>query len=220
MMFADAIQVMDFEGSRQSGVVEFGVVTLRQGRIEGVETRICAATGTISDADRRQHGLGEAAVADHPPFQSYWEYFAGLRERGPFCAHNAAVEDGLLRAVWPYPRRSPDFSGRAGTVLSWGPWLDTLAVYRSLYPDLASHKLEALVERFALGARLDEAAAVYCPPDRDRYHCALYDSLASAFLLLQLWDEPSLSGIGLEWLMAESAASGKARDDRRQGRLF
>jgi len=214
------IHVIDFEGSRESGVLEYGVVTLRDGTIESVRTRLCAATGRIRDQDRRQHGISESQLSGLPPFAEDWDYFAGLRQSGPLCAHSAAVEDGLLRAIWPYARRSPDF-GRAGeSVLSWGPWLDTLQLYRRLYPDLESHKLADLIERFGLVDALAAQAKQHCPEKRARYHCALYDSLASALLLLRLFAEPALKDRSLHWWLLESTASGPDREARGQGGLF
>jgi len=214
------IHVLDFEGSRQSGIVEYGLVTLRAGRIEGTETRLCRATGTISDGDRLQHGISEAAVAGSEPFEADWELFAGLRESGPFCAHHAAVEDGLLRAVWAYGRRSPDFSEEGLLTSGWGPWLDTLPLYRRVYPNLESYKLGDLVTLFELEGELESLADLHCPVRRARYHCALYDALASALLLKRLLELPELEAVSLRWLLQQSASSEAGREAMGQGELF
>lgn len=215
------VHVIDFEGSRQSGILEYGVVTLRGTRIEATETRLCGATGTISDRERKEHGISEDSVAGIPPFHRDWTYFAGLRRTGPFCAHNANVEDGFLRAVWPFPRSSPDFSTEDGVMnATWGPWLDTLYLYRRLHPRLPSHKLEPLIAAFGLGEELKEWGALYCPAERSSYHCALYDALASALLLRRLLAEPEYENPGLRWLFVQSSASDAARESREQQRLF
>src|SRR5210317_977968 len=91
------IHVIDFEGSRQSGIVEYGVVTVVGGRVTESYTRICAAQGTITDRDRQQHGISEAASQANPPFADEWSLFSRLREQGPFCAHSVQVESGLLQ---------------------------------------------------------------------------------------------------------------------------
>ena len=62
-MFETPIHVIDFEGSRQSGVVEYGYVTLEQGVVVDSQTRVCAPVGTISDLDRVQHGISESRAA-------------------------------------------------------------------------------------------------------------------------------------------------------------
>lgn len=219
-MYTTPIHVLDFEGSRQSGVVEYGFVTLLNGDLVDSQTRICAPRGTISDLDRGQHGISEELASGQASFEEEWLIFADLRESGPFCAHNAVVEDDLLRGVWPAPRISPDFSEDNVETASWGPWLDTLHIYRHLYPQLESHKLQSLIEVFDLQKKLDWQASVICPPDRSRYHCALYDALASALLLQRLSDERELEGASLRWLFLQSAASCAARDSMGQQELL
>lgn len=217
---ATPIHVIDFEGSRQSGIVEYGVVTLLGTKIAAVQTRLCAPIGTISDQDRLQHGISEDAAGQEARFDADWSYFANLREKGPLCAHSATVEDGLLRSVWSYPRNSPDFSREGESVAAWAPWLDTLQLYRSIYPQLSSYKLSDLITDFGLLAALDELAALYCPEKRRRFHCALYDAFASALLLKRLYTEPDLEPVSLHWLFLHSASTSTARDSLGQLDLF
>lgn len=219
-MIDTPIHVIDFEGSRQSGIVEYGVVTLAGAKIVATYTRLCAAVGTISDRDRQQHGISEQAAAEQACFDTEWDFFAQLRATGPLCAHNAAVEDGLLRSVWPYPRSSPDFSAVGRSIASWGPWLDTLYLYRRIYPQLDSHKLGDLILLFDLQTSLDKHAALYCPVKRRHYHCALYDTLASALLLRRLYDEPDLDSLSLHWLFLHSSSTDAGRDAIGQQDLF
>ncbi|MBL6920067.1 MAG: 3'-5' exonuclease [Puniceicoccaceae bacterium] len=211
-MFDTPIHVIDFEGSRQSGVVEYGYVTLENGEIVASQTRICAPAGTITDLDRGQHGISEALASSEALFEADWSLFARLRQSGAFCAHNASVEDGFLRAVWSCPRTSPDFAEPGQTTATWAPWLDTLHIYRRVYPQLENHKLQALIEIFDLQATLDAQAVTICPAARRYYHCALYDALASALLLRRLTEEPTLKGASLRWLFLQSAGSVAARD--------
>ncbi|MEE2988153.1 MAG: 3'-5' exonuclease [Verrucomicrobiota bacterium] len=219
-MFVIPIHVIDFEGSRQSGVVEYGYVTLENGEIVDSQTRICAPVGTITDLDRSQHGISEGRASKHTFFELEWSLFARLRQSGAFCGHNALVEDGFLRAVWPCPRISPDFAEPGQVTATWGPWLDTLHIYRRVYPQLENHKLQALIEIFDLQAALDAQAATICPTERRRYHCALYDALASALLLRRLADEPTLKGASMHWLFMQSAASVAARNAMGQQELL
>ena len=213
------IHVIDFEGSRHSGIVEYGVVTLCGTKIVATQTRLCAPIGTISDQDRIQHGITEEAAAREARFDADWFYFADLREKGPFCAHNAIVEDGLLRSVWPCPRNSLNFAKEGEYAATWGPWLDTLQLYRSIYPQLSSYRLSDLIVNFRLQTVLDELAELYCPEKRRQFHCALYDAFASALLLKHLYTEPELASASLYWLFLQSAASCMARDSVGQGQL-
>lgn len=211
---------VDFEGSRGSGVLEYGVVTLVGGTIGETRTRLCQATGRVRAEDVAVHGLREEAVATQPPFVDEWELFAGLRERGPLAAHYAGVENALLKAVWPYPRNSPDFARPGGRLIEWGPWIDTARIYAQLYPQLDSGRLEALVAACGLQGELDTLAAERCPPERRRYHAALYDALAGALLLASLARDPQLAQLTTLQLLALSTLDGDKRDALQQRELF
>ena len=90
---------------------------------------------------------------------------------------------------------------------SWGPWLDTLSIYRRLYPDLDNYQLNTLISLFKLEESLNQLAQEYCPKERIRYHCALYDALACALLLQRLFSLEELKGLSLFQLFTLSASS-------------
>jgi DNA polymerase III epsilon subunit-like protein len=211
---------IDFEGSRASGILEFGVAEVFGGKIASTRTRLCRAIGRVRDEDAAIHGLREEALATHAPFADDWEYFAGLRERGPLAAHYAGVENALLKSVWPYPRNSPDFARPGERMIDWGPWIDTARLYTQFYPKLESGKLESLVAAGGLQGELDALAAAHCPSDRHRYHAALYDALAGALLLASLARDPQLANLSMMQLLALSTLDGGKRDALRQGNLF
>ncbi len=211
---------VDFEGSRTSGILEFGVAEVLGGKIVSTRTRLCRAMGRVRAEDVAVHGLREDALAAHEPFADEWEYFAGLRERGPPAAHYAGVENALLKSVWPYPRNSPDFARPGQRVVEWGPWIDSARIYAQLYPQFDSGKLEALVAACGLQAELDALAAVHCPTGRRRYHAALYDALAGALLLASLAREPRLATLTTMQLLALSTLDGEKRDALQQRELF
>src|SRR5690606_31241113 len=80
---------------------------------------------------------------------------------------------------------------------SWGPWLDSRILAERLYPNIGDYKLSSLVRYWGLQEVLDQWASHFCPPTRNRYHCALYDALGSWLLLLymaeqQRWSEQQL----------------------------
>ena len=211
---------VDFEGSRTSGILEFGVAEVRAGKVVSAHTRLCRAAGRVRAEDTAVHGLREEALAAHAPFADEWEYFAGLRERGPLAAHYAGVENALLKSVWPYPRNSPDFARPGERVIEWGPWVDSARLYAQFYPQLESGKLEVLVGACGLQAELDALAAAHCPPERRRFHAALYDALAGALLLASLAREPQLATLTTMQLLALSTLDGEKRDALQQRELF
>ena len=211
---------VDFEGSRASGILEFGVVEVQHGVVVNARTRICRATGRVRAEDTAVHGLSEAEAATHEPFADEWDYFSSLRELGPLAAHYAGVENGLLKSVWPYPRSSPDFARPGKRVAEWGPWVDSARLYAQLYPRLESGKLEVLVTACGLHGELEQHAAAYCPPERRHYHAALYDALAGALLLGSLARDPQVAALTTMQLLALSTLDGAKRDALQQGDLF
>jgi len=211
---------VDFEGSRTSGVLEYGVATVLGGRVVETRTRLCRAVGHVRAEDAAVHGLREDALAAHAPFVDDWEFFAGLRERGPLAAHYAGVENALLKSVWPYPRNSPDFARPGERVIEWGPWIDSARIYSQLYPSLESGRLESLVAAGQRQAELDALAAIHCPPERRRYHAALYDAIAGALLLGALARDPQLAQLTTMQLLALSTLDGEKRDALRQREFF
>ena len=166
------------------------------------------------------HGLQEAMLAEAAPFADEWEYFAGLRERGPLAAHYAGVENGLLKSVWPYPRNSPDFARPGERTIEWGPWVDSARLYGQFYPQFDSGRLETLVAASNLQGELDALATMHCPPERRRYHAALYDALAGALLLASLARDARLAELTMMQLLAFSTLDGDKRDALRQRELF
>lgn len=214
------IHFVDFEGSVASGILEYGVVSLRGAEIVATDTRLCRATGRVRVEDVAVHGIDAATAAEHAPFADEFERFARLRESGPLAAHFANAENTLIKSVWPYPRTSPDFARPGATTAEWGAWIDTGRLYPQFYPALTSAKLADVVAAFGLQPKLDELAAAHCPAERRHYHCALYDALAGALLLARLAEEPALAKRSCAWLLEMSTLDGGKRDAFRQGELF
>ena len=211
---------VDFEGSRASGILEFGVVEVHRGAIVSARTRLCRATGRVRPEDAAVHGLREEVVAQCAPFSDEWSYFSSLRELGPLAAHYAGVENGLLKSVWPYPRSVPDFARPGARIVDWGPWIDTARLYEQLFPRFDSGRLEALVAAMGLQAELDAHAADHCPKERRRYHAALYDALAGAVLLAALTRDPQIAALSMMQLLALSTLDPRKRDALQQSELF
>jgi len=211
---------VDFEGSRASGVLEYGVVTLRRGEIVDSRTRLCAATGDVRPEDAAVHGLRAEALAGEPPFADDWELFAAWREQGPLAAHYAGVENALIKSVWPYPRNSPDFARPGERVIEWGPWVDTARLYAQLFPALGGGGLESLVTACGLQPELQSLAVRHCPPGRGRYHAALYDALAGALLLARLARDSQIAALTTMQLLALSTLDPQKRERLQQRELF
>lgn len=194
--------MLDFEGSSSSGVLEYGVVHLHNGNIVQAETSLCHPVGEISPRDQELHGIRASDLDGKEPFAGFYNQFAGYRKRGVLAAHNRHAENNFLKATWAVPPSVPDWRRGAGTAQEWGPWIDTLAIYKHLYPGIESYALGELVARFRLREELGKQADLYCPDERKKAHCALFDALASALLLVRLAREEQLVPyLSLGWLL-------------------
>jgi DNA polymerase-3 subunit epsilon len=211
------IHVIDFEGSRATGVLEYGVATVLNGSVIEGRTRICAAIGAIPEAETRVHGIAQADTAGLNPFSADQDLFMDLRSSGLLCAHNASFEKHLIKSVWPYPRTSPDFLKHGRNSADWGPWIDTLRLYEAVYPALKDYSLGALMKKFGLTEELDTISTNFCPASRRHFHCALYDALGSALLLTHLGDQNGFGDLTLDWLVVYSQ---KAEESAEQTELF
>lgn len=214
------IHVIDFEGGPQCGIVEFGVVTIKGSSIDSVATRLCQPKAPIPKNEWSVHRISTAEASSEMPFRQEWERFASLREMGPLSAHFASAENSMLKSVFPYPRKSPSWLDDGKSVVSWGPWLDTGTLYRNLGDKAVSLKLSDLVHRYNLQSELDELGATKCPKGRQNYHCALYDAIASALLLIFYCSELCENRLTLAELIARSQGNTAKRQKIEQRELF
>lgn len=213
------IHCLDFEGSRRSGIVEFGLVTLFDGEVTDLATRLCLSTSPIPEIETATHQIRDLDVANCEPFSESWELFRDRRFEGPFAAHHAGVENGLIKSVWPFVTQCKNFITGSLDV-DWGPWLDTCALYRALFPNLDSYNLGQLVATFGLQSRLDDLASRFCPKNRCGFHCAPYDALASGVLILQLQKYDELRMLSLEQLLSWSQPGNGSTVDENQLELL
>ncbi|HCR29999.1 MAG TPA: 3'-5' exonuclease [Opitutae bacterium] len=214
------IHVIDFEGGPQCGIVEFGVVSIKGASIQSVSSRLCRPTRKIPSREQAVHGISSRMAESQSSFKEEWGRFAALRETGPMAAHFASAESSMLRSVFPYPRSSPSWFDGEKRVVSWGPWIDTGILYRGLGYENESNKLQDLVRRYGLQAELDELAAAYCPEGRRGYHCALYDAIASALLLINYCQNLPDETVPLAKLIAHSQGNSAKRQEVEQRELF
>lgn len=214
------IHFVDFEGAASSGILEFGVATLQRGKITAAHTRLCRATGHVRTADVAVHRIAPDTVAHQAPFADEFDAFCALRASGPLAAHFAGFENSLIKAVWPYPRHSPDFARPGRTLLDWGPWVDTGRLCPQFLPGNESARLGDLIATCQLQDELDTEATRWCPAERRFYHAALYDALAAALLLRRLAQDSFVAHCSLPKLLALSTLDPARRDALQQGDLF
>ena len=156
-MACSTICVIDFEGTRVSGIREYGIVELRNFEIVSTETAFVG-----------EHNKNEVL-----------QIFSKKRPSSVFAAHESRVENSLLRNLSPVA----NFNCK---LMEWGPWIDTRKLYQRFFKNAGNYDLSNLIKSFGLLEELDFLACKHCPIDRRTFHSALYDALAAAFLLKNL----------------------------------
>lgn len=207
------IHILDFEGSVRTGIVEYGAATLLGGHIVETATRLCSVQTPIPLEESEVHGIFDEDVEGRAPIEADWALFSRLRKTGLLGSHHAPAEISMLSSVWAFPGYVPDFSfDSRPQINNWGPWVDTCRIAKEWFPREPRHGLGALVERFEIGDRVEADAKKFCPKNRSRYHCALYDAIAAAHLLINMCEHPAFVRSGILDLVKASVGSRRFQD--------
>ncbi len=199
------IFAIDFEGSKQIGIVEYGIAEIQNGEIVACSTRICAPKKNISQSDAKFFDITTEQANKFAPFEDDLELFCDMRKHGIFAAHNATAEDTMLRAACPVPPivENPLTNRECA---SWSPYIDTCVLAKKLFK-LKSAKLSDVISALELNDALEQTAQKYCPNERKKYHCALYDAIASALILVKICSFDGFENVTTNWLLKYSSTS-------------
>jgi DNA polymerase-3 subunit epsilon len=168
------LHVIDFEGTRGSGVTEYGVVTLIGGEISATHTAECAGK-----------------------FDEHLGTFIELRRSGIFVGHSASVEDRLLRHYSASPGVVSNHSNPSESAITWGPWIDTKVLHRAFFKNISDYSLGNLINSLGLTEELLILASKFCPAHKLGYHSAMFDALATCILLKNLISKLEKNGIAV-----------------------
>jgi len=209
------IFVIDFEGSKELGVVEYGIVELYAGEIISCKTGFCTPRKLPSSREAMALEISEIKLSDLDSmerFENLIPEFKAMRNRGLFAAHNAAFEDAMMRSYIPSPCEVPDFVSSNKTVYTWGIWLDSFQFVRNIYPSLKSAKLSDAIMALGFLEKLESLAEKHCPDTRRKWHCALFDALASALLFTEICSQDGFEGVTLPWIAKYSGNPESTQD--------
>ena len=199
------IFVIDFEGSRKIGIVEYGVAKIFGGKIVTTSTSICAPKSNIPVADSNIFDITTSSASKFPPFESHLQHFCDMRNCGIFAAHNAVAEDTMLRDALPVAPIGINPLTNTQTT-TWAPYIDTCTLAKTLFK-LKSAKLADVIKSLNLEEELYKEAEKYCPTNRRKWHCALFDAIASALILIKICSFEGFENVTLEWLLKYSKTS-------------
>lgn len=134
----------------------------------------------VTWAARKVHGIGPEHLTDAPALLTLWPELKTRFAGAVVVAHGKGTEKRFLRA----------FPGHG-----FGPWIDTLLLARSAWPELPDHSLGAIARTRDLVPLIDALI-----PGR-RWHDALYDAVASLVVLSDLIGSFDLAAQPLELLL-------------------
>lgn len=211
------IHVIDFEGTLKCGIIEYGIVTLDGDRIENTYTGLCRADEPIRPQEMLLHGIRNEMLEGNLPFSNYQKFFYDLRHSGVLAAHHAPFENSLLNRYWNVVPSIGASSQSVASTGSWGPWIDSRLVAQQYFKS-DDYSLGALIKAFDLQSILDTFAEIYCPTNRQKSHCALYDALASALLLISMQASYHLDVAAL--VRSSQTRAQSSRRDFAQDELF
>ena len=96
------------------------------------------------------------------------------------AAHNSFVEKKLLKKYFPY------YFNQKTKRLRELIWLDSLHIYRSLYPNLKNYDLKFLVKTFIDSNILKSETENRCKKNADKFHHSLFDAICVYLLIKRL----------------------------------
>lgn len=150
------ILTLDFEGSLKNGIREIGAITSINEKIIGTEEKVISKNQTCTN-------ILIGMLRDRPQL---------------FASHNVQTEKNLLKKYLPYSKENKQSKN-----ILWGPWIDTMEVYKILYPQIDQYDLSYLTNLFVKKESL-KIGPQYCKEGKISHHNALYDALCT-FLLLR-----------------------------------
>ena len=146
--------------------VQIGMATWSvTGGYKGTFTSYLHTDQSVSWAAQKVHGISDDNLKGAPPLVTLWPEVKSRLGENIVVAHGHGTEKRYLRA---FPAHG------------FGPWVDTLQLYRAAYPELSSHALGDLCHHFHLVKTIEKFV-----PDKT-WHDALFDAVASLTLLEEL----------------------------------
>lgn len=164
---------IDFETatSGANSICSMGICTVSDGKIkERKEFLIRPEPFEFNEYNIKIHNITPEMVIDKPTFKEYWnEIFPYLNDR-IVVAHNASFDIGaLLKTLDMYKIEFPNFS-----------YLCTVKLSQKAYPELESHKLNAMAEFMGIDFS---------------HHCANDDSYVCARIMLKILEDFNIKSL-------------------------
>lgn len=120
----------------QDRVLELGAVKFKNGAVVEEKSWLINPGRNIPYWVQRVHGIGPELVKDKPSFREVYPEFLAFIGGAVLMAHNARFDISFISKEAKIAGRAPPEN----------PVVDSLGLFRSWYPEAASHKLSAMAE--------------------------------------------------------------------------
>lgn len=138
----DILIILDTETTglnhKTDKLIEIGAVRLINGEIDDTFSALINPEIPIRHSSFKIHGISDEMVADKPTIDAVLPDFLVFMGDAPYAAHNAIFDYSFINQATKTVLNQR-FSNRR---------IDSLQMYRSVFPDEPSHGLSALLERF------------------------------------------------------------------------
>jgi len=131
-------------------------------------------------------GITDDMLVDAPEVSDVLERFKAWAEDSVLVAHNASFDMGFLNVGYK----------QMGAEKAANPVIDTLELGRFLYPEMKNHRLNTLAKKFNI--------------ELTQHHRAIYDTEATAHLLIQMLKDAAEKEIFYHDQLNEHMGEGKA----------
>lgn len=160
-------RVIDFEGSRKSGIQQASIIDFKSFSV--------IRSHEYLECDGDFNGWILNLINKSP--NDFW------------VSHNMSIEKNLLTSQMPYLIKT---SINKDNIL-WGPWLDSLKVYKKLYPNLTDYNLKNLSDTFLTKKDIAALSKLYCKRSKKAYHQSTFDALVTFKLIERLKEKVNLA---------------------------
>lgn len=171
----DTFVVFDVETTGLSAVydtiIELAAVKVRNGEIVDRFESFANPHHPLSATTINLTGITDDMVKDAPEVSDMLKKFKEWAGDGIFVAHNASFDMGFLNVGYR----------KMGADRASNPVIDTLELGRFLYPEMKNHRLNTLAKKFDI--------------ELTQHHRAIYDTEATAHLLIKMLKDADEKGI-------------------------
>lgn len=148
----DTVMVIDTETTgldhKTEELIEVAAVKLVNDEVVDTFTALIKPTVPVRPSSYKVHHISEEMLADAPPVEDVLPQFLEFMGDTPFVAHNAIFDYSFINEAHKKLKGS-----------RWkNAWIDSLDMYRAVFPEEHSHGLSSLLDRFGFPSHVSHRA--------------------------------------------------------------